>query len=614
MGRPVSTTAYNPTTYQWDTVATASYGVAGEVTSLWTTWAGTETRTYNSLLQLTRQTVPGLMDNLSERSRMQYIYTAGQNNGRIAESIDGISGEDVQYTYDSLQRLVLAATTGSGGWGDAYTYDGFGNLTAKTVTKGSAPAMTAVYDPATNWPVGGNYDANGNAPLGTWSVENRLLSQTLDGVALTWGYDGSGQRIMRYQIVNEQPKWTFYLHDIAGRRVAQFGCTRDVNYPYNTVCAVEGTHVYFAGKPIAATDATGRLLGATDRQGSVRAAETNGTWATASYYPYGEEKQPLAPDGMEKFGTYVRDSSLSGQDYARQRYYSPNMGRFNSPDRGGANPKNPSSWNKYAYVGGDPVNFGDPAGRFARPIQCFDSGCFDPDERPDTDLGWWGCSYDWYSTVYSEACGATVDPYGEADQTGADTSGGGGPSYAGSGNVTAVKALAQNSTVDRTWAEIGVALTQESDCSEWFQAGLMSSGNQLMTTSLPIFIDILAKVSGAGAFVGGSANAMTNSPLTPGTVVVVNAGGAFFEPLQPGTALSPSNDFAAQLAAINGGSDEARVFILLHELAHVLGMIRADDAGSSSQAQANQRFNNDEIWRNCSGTISSFPNITNHGN
>ncbi len=43
---------------------------------------------------------------------MQYIYPTGQNNGRIAESIDGVTGEDVLYTYDSLQRLIKTATTG----------------------------------------------------------------------------------------------------------------------------------------------------------------------------------------------------------------------------------------------------------------------------------------------------------------------------------------------------------------------------------------------------------------------------------------------------------------------------------------------------------------------
>jgi YD repeat-containing protein len=59
--------------------------------------------------------------------------------------------------------------------------------------------------PATNRPVGGNYDANGNAPIGVWDVENHLVSQTLDGQALTWTYDAAGKRIRRYRVVNGQP-------------------------------------------------------------------------------------------------------------------------------------------------------------------------------------------------------------------------------------------------------------------------------------------------------------------------------------------------------------------------------------------------------------------------
>src|SRR6266851_3545300 len=46
------------------------------------------------------------------------------------------------------------------------------------------------------------------------------------------------------------------------------------------------------------------------------------------------------------------------------RYYFPAGGRFTSPDpykaSGGAG--DPSSWNRYSYVQGDPVNFFDPAG------------------------------------------------------------------------------------------------------------------------------------------------------------------------------------------------------------------------------------------------------------
>jgi hypothetical protein len=78
---------------QNNSLATAAYNQANELTSLWTTYTNaTETRTYNGLLQLTRETVPGLKD-------MQYGYNSGTNNGRVASTTDNISGETVQYMY-----------------------------------------------------------------------------------------------------------------------------------------------------------------------------------------------------------------------------------------------------------------------------------------------------------------------------------------------------------------------------------------------------------------------------------------------------------------------------------------------------------------------------------
>jgi len=99
-------------------VAGATYSIAGQVTNL-TYDAYSETRTYNSLLQLTRMTVAGAMD-------MEYVYSTSQNNGRITSSIDHISGETVTYTYDKLNRLQVAS---GNGWSGTYTYDGFGNMT-----------------------------------------------------------------------------------------------------------------------------------------------------------------------------------------------------------------------------------------------------------------------------------------------------------------------------------------------------------------------------------------------------------------------------------------------------------------------------------------------------
>ena len=94
---------------------------------------------------------------------VQYAYSATQNNGKITSETDVVSGEQVTYTYDSLNRLASATSSVNPGWGQSYTYDGFGNLTNQTVTKGTAPALNVSYDPATNRRTGGECaDANGN--------------------------------------------------------------------------------------------------------------------------------------------------------------------------------------------------------------------------------------------------------------------------------------------------------------------------------------------------------------------------------------------------------------------------------------------------------------------
>jgi hypothetical protein len=109
---------------------TATYGVAGEMVGL--TYQGpdsqnyylwpyyTETRTYNAMLQMTRQTATGgpysPFGNGTVAMDQQYVYMGGANNGRIAQSIDGVAGETVNYTYDALNRLATRGRrTGRGG-------------------------------------------------------------------------------------------------------------------------------------------------------------------------------------------------------------------------------------------------------------------------------------------------------------------------------------------------------------------------------------------------------------------------------------------------------------------------------------------------------------------
>jgi len=90
----------------------------------------------------------------------------------------------VTYGYDSLNRLASASS--SAGWGETFTYDGFGNLTDKTVTSGAAPALHVTMDPAVNNRIsnssGYGYDATGNLTAGpgflyaTYDVQNRMAT------------------------------------------------------------------------------------------------------------------------------------------------------------------------------------------------------------------------------------------------------------------------------------------------------------------------------------------------------------------------------------------------------------------------------------------------------
>ena len=86
-------------------------------------------------------------------------------------------------------------------------------------------------------------------------------------------------------------------------------------------------------------------------------------YVLGTYYPWGEVKGSTNPQNTWSFATYWQDSA-SGLDYANNRYYSNAYGRFMTPDpsRSSGGPSNPQSWNRYAYVSGDPVNFHDPAG------------------------------------------------------------------------------------------------------------------------------------------------------------------------------------------------------------------------------------------------------------
>ena len=345
MGRPstMSETACivtpgNPqcSNYTW-TAGNATYGSAGQLLTVGgsgitgaITASVNETRTYNNMLQLTHL-VSSAMGYQPPNTYtgggvdMQYIYNTGHNNGRVAQTIDNTLGETVNYSYDYLHRLT-AATATNGTWGEAYAYDGFGNLTGKTPTQGYAPAMTGSADS----------NATGGALSGQWDVEKRPMTQGVTQATPFYVYDPWGRRIWRqwYDTTYGTTNCEAYFYGATGQKLESYSC----QYTSGSLGAtLEGINTYFAGKMLSEKG----VFIATDRLGSVR-GDSNGV--SMSYYPWGEERGQGTADNRTKFAGYYRD--MPGQDYAMARYYSASSGSFWSPDPGGmktADAGNPTS-------------------------------------------------------------------------------------------------------------------------------------------------------------------------------------------------------------------------------------------------------------------------------
>jgi RHS repeat-associated protein len=341
-----------PATMALDTgvgyVTSAAYNAAGQMTQMVRGAAlgsTTERWQYDSRGLMTRETATSAKD-------LSYGYGA---DGKVTYKKDWLanagSGEEYGYSYDALGRLT-GAWTGSAAWGLAWDIDGFGNRYAQRVTKGSAPVVSFVVDQTKNRLIGTGwaYDANGNA---TSTPANPSLSYDIENRLTGYLYDAANRRLREGTVI-------YNYYGLGGELLGQYEAKKDTYGVRKWVRRVDNSlRVWFAGRLVKAGASYEQRY--TDRLGSV----VTPSGMAASYYPYGEEVAASTNDGREKYATYRRDAT--GLDYAWNRMYSSTYGRFLSADpyRASASMTNPQSWNRYAYVGNDPVNYHDPGGLFA---------------------------------------------------------------------------------------------------------------------------------------------------------------------------------------------------------------------------------------------------------
>ena len=159
-------------------------------------------------------------------------------------------------------------------------------------------------------------------------------------------------------------------------------------------------------------------------------------------------------------------------------------------------------------------------------------------------------------------------------------------------------------------------LDGENACSTWFRR----TDPRVVATflSLTFWVDeygskhVVKERNDRGIWIEyGPYIARTHEGTGPGTTVTINGNGAFFRPTGevykiewPGSIGSETGSSRHLHAGpFDGGTLEAQIITLLHELAHVIGAVPSDDSSVGGFARSQE--NTELILRYCQGAASA---------
>jgi RHS repeat-associated protein len=375
-----------------------NFGSHGGLTS--ETWGNgaVHTRSYDRSLHLSQIKLA-----LSGVVQQQYDYSYGvfntstgavdttKNNGQLG-SVKATIGTTAQwmqgFSYDELNRLsnvaeYQSANMGTQTFSQGYTYDRFGNRAqSANSTLGLGAISLSEYDAGTNRFIATGstpttYDASGNITNDTkfrglsytYDANGRQTSASNGGWTQNQTYDAEGRRVQTTVSGATRNK----VYDIFGQAVADYS---------GSGTTLERENIYRGGLLLATYEAASSAIKYVlqDHQGSTRVLMNNsGVVARHDYLPFGEEigagvglrttgqTYNATDTNRQKYGLTERDDS-SGLDHTPWRKLDSLSGRWTSPDpySGSMEVANPQTFNRYAYVQNDPVNFVDPLG-----LMCF---------------------------------------------------------------------------------------------------------------------------------------------------------------------------------------------------------------------------------------------------
>jgi RHS repeat-associated protein len=367
------------------------YNAASQTTSL---NVGTGTNQVSESYTYNAQT--GLLDsqtatrNGSTLLNLSYDYTnaSGKRTGQLTKISNNLDhNKDRGYQYDALGRLVQATGGPSGSlWFQTYTYDRYGNRTSVTASgnAGGSPVprdglASAAYDQATNriTSSGFAYDAAGNQVRALipgssvsqrfqYDAANRLVKVKTDDsstVLATYTYGSSNERL-----VSDEGVYRTYYDFEGGIAISEYTEADNSSTP-----VWSKSYVYLGNRLLSTLTPNGSGGEAVefdhpDRLGTRLVTNpSTGTSFEQVTLPFGTALSNESSGATNRRFTSYDRSATTGLDYANNRHYDSQQGRFTQVDpigMGSASAENPQSFNLYAYCGNDPVNHIDPNGLF----------------------------------------------------------------------------------------------------------------------------------------------------------------------------------------------------------------------------------------------------------
>ena len=257
--------------------------------------------------------------------------------------------QSCSYTHDDLTRIA-SANCGTP-WSQTFTYDAFGNL-SKSGTSSFQPTYSYLTNHMTM--IGGSvptYDANGNVTndfLHTYAWDANGRPVTVDGVGLT--YDALGRMVEQ----NRSGAYTEIVYGPGGGKLALMsGQTLQKAF----VPLTGGSTAVYNSSGLAYYRHSDWL-----RSSRFASTPTRTMYSDGAYAPFGEAYAQSGTTDLS-FTGMNQDTVPNLYDFAAREYGI--QGRWPSPDPSGLSsvyPKDPQTWNRYAYVRNSPLHLNDPQG------------------------------------------------------------------------------------------------------------------------------------------------------------------------------------------------------------------------------------------------------------